>query len=265
MARRALGAGRSGLALRASPWRGAPARGGRALRPRPHHQRFRRPVQGQHATAGCHALPGSAARGAARQRHPPLRRPPATDRTRRCVRHARPVGGRAGEQIRAATANRSATAGGDAAARGAAMEEPAACGAATSHAAPAECRGGRRALVLARRRGPHVAPLESGGPGAAARAFRPGGLGPRPLRAPLGLGLPFRGLHPAGQACARLLRAAPALARPGHRLGQPVGGGRAPASRHRLRQRAAPNEAAYRQALDAELADMAAFLGVNSA
>src|SRR5690606_21518417 len=53
--------------------------------------------------------------------------------------------------------------------------------------------------------------------------IRPGGLGSPPLRTAVGLGLPLRGLHARAQAQARLLRAAAAVARPGDRLGQPVG------------------------------------------
>ena len=60
---------------------------------------------------------------------------------------------------------------------------------------------------------------------APARALRPRRLGPPPLRAAVGLGLPLRGLHAGAEARARLLRAAAAVARPGHRLGQP---GRSP-------------------------------------
>ncbi len=58
------------------------------------------------------------------------------------------------------------------------------------------------------------------GRGPLARPFRSGGLGPAPLRDVLGLGLPLRGLHPGAATRARLLRAAAAVARPGHRLGQ---------------------------------------------
>ena len=54
-------------------------------------------------------------------------------------------------------------------------------------------------------------------------ALRPGGAGPHPLRAVVGLGLPFRSLHTGAQTQARLLRSAAALARPRDWLGQPLG------------------------------------------
>ena len=71
-------------------------------------------------------------------------------------------------------------------------------------------------------------PIErAAGHGAPAGAVRSGGLGSTPLRALLGLGLPVRGLHAGAAAQARLLRAAAAVARSRHRLGQRVGEGAA--------------------------------------
>ena len=61
------------------------------------------------------------------------------------------------------------------------------------------------------------------GHGAPADALRPGGVGPRPLRAVVGLGVPFRSLHAGAQTEARLLRSAAALARSRDWLGQPLG------------------------------------------
>ena len=55
-------------------------------------------------------------------------------------------------------------------------------------------------LVLARRREPGLARAMRPTSGAPARALRPGGMGPPPLRAALGLGLPLRGLHAGAQA-----------------------------------------------------------------
>ena len=81
-----------------------------------------------------------------------------------------------------------------------------------------------RRLVLAGRRG-SVARWSRGN-GAPARAFRPGGVGPRPLRALVGLGVPFRSLHAGAQTQARLLRSAAALAGPRNWLGQPLSEGR---------------------------------------
>ena len=75
------------------------------------------------------------------------------------------------------------------------------------------------ALVLAGRREPGVAPPRARRRRAPAGAVRPGGLGPPPLRAALGLGLPLRGLHAGAETRARLLRAAAAVARPGASAG----------------------------------------------
>ena len=77
-----------------------------------------------------------------------------------------------------------------------------------------------RRLVLARGRRSARRVARTHRRGAPARAVRPGGLGPAPLRAVLGLGLPLRGLHAGAETQARLLRAAAVVARPGHRLGQ---------------------------------------------
>ena len=98
---------------------------------------------------------------------------------------------------------------------------------------------------------------------APARALRPGRLGPAPLRAVLGLGLPLRGLHAGRQAQARLLRAAAAVARAGDRLGQP-GLARRPA-RCRLGYVAgrAPREPPSARALDEELARITVFLRLS--
>jgi uncharacterized protein YcaQ len=65
--------------------------------------------------------------------------------------------------------------------------------------------------------------LCAAGRGALANAFRPGGVGPRPLRAAVGLGVPFRSLHTGAQTQTRLLRAAAGLARPRNWLGQSLG------------------------------------------
>jgi hypothetical protein len=70
---------------------------------------------------------------------------------------------------------------------------------------------------------------------APARALRPGGVGPPPLRALLGLGLPLRGLHAGAAARARLLRAAAAVARPGRSAGATWGGRRPLRCQQRLR------------------------------
>ena len=77
--------------------------------------------------------------------------------------------------------------------------------------------------------------------GSAAGAVRPGGLGPAPLRAAVGLGLPLRGLHARSQADARVLRAAAAVARPGDRLGQRPRGRRRRRGALRLRRRTGPS------------------------
>ena len=90
----------------------------------------------------------------------------------------------------------------------------------------------------------------------AARAVRPGRLGPPPLRAPLGLGLPLRGVHAAGEA--RLgYYALPLLWRDAWSAGlnaTPVAGKLAFAVGF---VDARPRDAAFRRALDDELASLA--------
>ena len=71
---------------------------------------------------------------------------------------------------------------------------------------------------------------------ASAGSVRPGRVGPPPLRAAVGLGLPLRGVYAGVQTPARLLCAAAALARPRHRLGQSLGGQRRAPTRPRLRR-----------------------------
>ena len=71
-------------------------------------------------------------------------------------------------------------------------------------------------------------------------AVRPGCLGSAPLRAAMGLGLPLRGVHACQQAEARVLRAAAALARARHRLGQHLAGEGRREGRPRIRHPPAP-------------------------
>ena len=100
---------------------------------------------------------------------------------------------------------------------------------------------------------------------AAAGAVRSGGVGSPPLRAVLGLGLPLRGLHAGRKAQARLLRAAAALARPRHRLGQPVGrqDGALQADVGYVDGRP-PRDRAFGRELEAELDRMREFLRLDT-
>ena len=100
----------------------------------------------------------------------------------------------------------------------------------------------------------------------AARALRPRRLGSPALRDVLGLGLSFRGLHARAETRARLLRAAAVVARRGHRLGKSLRGGRKARARVRLRPRPrAAGSPLFRRELDAELARMETFLGLDRA
>ena len=127
--------------------------------------------------------------------------------------------------------------------------------------APRPCTGRRHRLVLAGRRRSGVGRALRRRSRVAAGAVRPGGVGPTPLRALLGLAVPLRGLHAGRQAQARPLRAAAAVARAGRRLGQRVGRGRRDATRGRLRRPAASTEPAFVRAIDDELHRLHRFLG----
>ena len=106
--------------------------------------------------------------------------------------------------------------------------------------------------------------LETGRTGAPADAVRSGGLGSPPLRTAVGLGLPLRGLHARAQAQARLLRVAAAVARPGDRLGQPVASTGALHAQLHYVDGKPPRDAAFKDALEAELARMRVFLGLSN-
>ena len=110
---------------------------------------------------------------------------------------------------------------------------PKALARATHRLARASVEGTR--LVLAGRRDARRA--RSGRPCAAAGAVRPGCLGSQALRIAVGMGLPVRGVHACGQAEARLLRAAAAVARTGGGMGERRDKGRQAYAGTRLRRR----------------------------
>ncbi|MCY1525784.1 hypothetical protein D9M68_607770 [compost metagenome] len=212
---------RAGLCARARAGASAPGRA--ALRAWPHPELLGRLQQRHHAPARRHALPRPAARGAARQWHAGLRSGEPSAR-RRQPRRARAACGGAhrtgGAQVRAAAGHEPDLP------RAPARLWRAAPGRADPGGAAAGARGAgqlphrRHDVVLARRREPRLAPPCARRRGAAARALRPGGVGPPPLRAAVGLDVQVRGLHAGAEAAVRLLRAADAVARPRDRLGQ---------------------------------------------
>ena len=83
LARRAQEEGKAPAGVRARTRRGAPARGRRPFLARHGRELLGRLVERHDASAGRHALPRLAAGGAARGRHPHLRRPPARARAGR--------------------------------------------------------------------------------------------------------------------------------------------------------------------------------------
>ena len=95
-----------------------------------------------------------------------------------------------------------------------------------------------------------------------AGAIRPGRLGSPALRAALGLGLPLRGVHAGCEAQAGLLRAAPALARPRHRVGQRLDPeGRCQSQFGYVGRR--PRDRQFTRALDEELERLRMFLSAD--
>src|SRR6266545_2025731 len=160
-----------------------------------------------------------------------------TGAARRAPRAARCLGRRDRPHLRAAAQCKPEVLCAAAALRHAAVARRAEERLAASQRAALACARRWHRLVLAGRGG-CGAPCAAG-EGALADALRPGGAGPRPLRAFVGLGLPFRSLHAGAQTQARLLRSAAALARPRDRLGQPLREGRRSEIRARIRRIAA--------------------------
>ena len=98
------------------------------------------------------------------------------------------------------------------------------------------------------------------GCGAPAGAVRPDRVGAAAVRASVGVGLPVRGLHPAGATPVRLLRDAAAVGLRRHRLGQCQPQGRTAWTPKLGFVGARPRDPAFRRGLDAELAAMENFL-----
>ena len=235
-----------------------------ALRARHGHQLLGRLVERDDAPARRHALPRPLARGAARERHAHLRAVRASAGRRRPRRRAsgstrwstlivRKYAPLPASSLGYLTSAACATARRNGEPRlAAALSRHTAqlAHASRSTASTGTGRPTRTAIGATRRRA-----------GALARAVRSRGVGSPPLRAALGLALSLRGVHAGAEAQARLLRAAAAVARRRHRLGQRHGARVRSTSTSATYVGKAPREAAYRRELEAELERMASVSG----
>ena len=205
------------------------------------------------AAARRHALPRPAARRAAARAASA-----STPRASRTRARRGPGGdaGRAGRrdrrQVRAAAGARHCRSSSCTWRARAAVARRAQGGAGAREGAAAARRGRRPHLVLAGRRGPAFAPPRARATTVRLLApFDPVVWDRRRFEIFWGWAYRFEAYTPAPQARARLLRAAAAVARRGHRLGQPVGGragGSSPSFGYTAGS--APKAPAFRRALD---------------
>ncbi len=202
---------------------GAPAPGGSAVRTRSRHELLGRIVECDDAPARADALRWTAACRAARRRHPrstacrpPRRRQPQARRSRRAdsmhsstsiVRKYAPLPGASlsalVRRLRYAVPQWHGRLSG---------------GAAADQTSP-RARARRRCRLVLAGRG-DVRCRTSARRSPTAGAVRSARVGSPSIRTALGLGLPVRGVHACGEAEARILRAAIAVARARRRVGQ---------------------------------------------
>ena len=211
--------------LRARARRGPPARGRRALRPRHGHELLGRLVERDDAPArrrcttaaccaSCGATPASASTARSDRCSRRSTRAGRARASRRAGRRRRAqVRAAAGSEPRGYLVRRLRYGVPQWRARAASRRCSARSSGCRTRASTASTGTGRPDENDRRR----TAPPDDG---ASAGAVRSGRLGSAALRDALGLGVPVRGVHAGEEAHARLLRAAAALARPGHRLGQ---------------------------------------------